>query len=173
MSNSLRVVCLLTLCTLIAFSGTFFTPQTSAKNANCKHVNGHAVWTLIPATNDPFGRVLGPSTGNLKGAVTTFLTSFTPQPDGSIHATSSDVWVVGAQDILAFSGSTTLTPIPSQPLGTVSESSVLTVVGGTGDFAGATGTLQVTGTGFNIFGPNAGLGNTYFEVSYEGEICTN
>jgi hypothetical protein len=35
----------------------------------CKDVNARAVTTAIPAPNDPLGRFVGSSTGNLKGAV--------------------------------------------------------------------------------------------------------
>jgi hypothetical protein len=46
----------------------------------------------------------------------------------------------------------------------------LTVIGGSGKYAGATGTVYVTGTGYNLFGPNAGPGSTFFDVRYRGQI---
>ena len=51
---------------------------------HCDRVEGKAVWTLIPAPNDPLGRVLGPATGDLKAAVSAHLTSLGPQPDGTL-----------------------------------------------------------------------------------------
>ena len=142
-----------------------------ADDDRCKDVNGHDVATAIPAPNDPLGRTLGSSTGDLKAAISAVLTSLTPQADGSIQATSMDVWVLGPQDILIFNGKPTVTPIPGAPVGTVSVSGTLTVAGGTGKFAGASGVLQLTGTGFNLFGAKAGPGSTYFEENYKGKIC--
>jgi hypothetical protein len=137
----------------------------SAARANddrCKDVNGQFVLTLIPAPNDPMGRVLGSSTGDLKAAISVSNTSET---------TALGVWVLGPQDILIFNGSFSATPIPGAPVGTISISATLTVAGGTGKFAGAIGVVQSTGTGFNFFGPNAGPGSTYVEEKYKGNIC--
>jgi hypothetical protein len=136
----------------------------------CKHVEGQAGGTSIPA-NDPLGRSLGSSTGGLKAAVSGYLTSLTPQPDGTIRVTSVEVFVLGPQDILVFTCLTTGTPVPGAPVGTASFSSIYTVAGGTGEFVGASGTLNVTGMIFNAFGPNAGPGSTHSESTYTGNIC--
>lgn len=151
--------------------GTSASPAMTAGNDDCENVTGKGVWTLIPS-DDPLGRVLGPTTGSLKGAVTANLTSLAPAPGGSFQATSNEVWVLGPQDTLQFDGAATFTPVPGAPIGTVSDSLTLTAVSGTGKYAGATGTINVTGTGYNLFGPNAGPGNTFFEVRYQGTICT-
>jgi hypothetical protein len=132
-----------------------------ADDDKCKDVNGHDVVTVIPAPND-LGRVLGQSIGDLKASISTVLTSDT---------TSLDVWVLGPQDILIFNGNVNLAPVPGAPEGTVSGSATLTVTGGTGEFAGASGALYLTITGFNVFGPNAGPGSTYFDETYKGNIC--
>lgn len=137
----------------------------SAARANddrCKDVNGHFVLTVIPAPNDPMGRVLGASTGDLKAAISVSNISET---------TALGVWVLGPQDILIFNGSFSAAPIPGEPVGTISISATLTVAGGTGKFAGASGVVQSAGTGFNFFGPNAGPGSTYVEEKYKGNIC--
>jgi len=141
-------------------------------DAKCKKVNGHATWTLIPSPNDPFGRILGPSTGDLKAAISAYITTLTPGADGVLSATSVEVWVLGAQDILVFDGEATFTPIPGQPIGTVYDELTLTVAGGTGAYDGATGTLHVTGVGHNIYGPDSGPGSGFFEIRYQGEVCT-
>jgi hypothetical protein len=137
----------------------------------CRNVNGRATWTIIPSPNDQFGRILGPSTGDLKASISAYITSLVTQPDGSLKATSVEVWVLDAQDILVFDGKATFTPIPGKPVGPVYDELSLTVSGGTGVYAGATGSVQVTGTGHNLFGPGAGPGNGYFQVSYRGNIC--
>ncbi len=143
-----------------------------ADDSKCKKVNGHALWTLIPAPNDPFGRILGPSTGDLKASISAIINSLVADPGtGVITAESLEVWVLGATDIFIANGHATFTPIPGQPIGTVQDNLTLTVVGGTGEFAGATGTINVTGTGHNIFGPNAGPGKGFFDVDYKGTVC--
>jgi hypothetical protein len=152
-------------------------PAFAGDQNNCKTVVGKAEWTLIPPTNppatEPLGRVLGPATGDLKAAVTAYLTGLTPNATFSeFHATSVETWSTGAQDLLLFAGDATFTAIPDQPVGTVADSLTLTVIGGSGKYAGATGTVYVTGTGYNLFGPNAGPGSTFFDVRYRGQICT-
>src|SRR5919206_154167 len=99
------------------------------------------------------------STGDLKAAIFVFNTSET---------TAVGVWVLGPEDILIFNGSVSATPIPGAPVRTISISATLTVAGGTGKFAGASGVVQSEGTGFNLFGPNAGPGSTYVEEKYKG-----
>ena len=145
-------------------------PARAAENGQCQTVTGKGQWTLIPS-NDPLGRVLGPTTGNLKASVSATLLTLVPGPNG-IAATSDEVWVLGPQDVIRFAGAATFTPIAGAPDGTVADSLTLTVVSGTGQYAGATGTINVTGTGYNLYGPAAGPGGTFFDIRYRGTICT-
>ena len=147
----------------------FASPSISADD-RCKNVTGKAVWTLVPAA-DPLGRLVGPNTGVLKAAATSSLTSLVPQPNGSLIGTGNHVWVLGPQDLLVFSGVATFAPLAGEPIGTVSDSETLTVISGTGKYAGATGTIIVTGIGYNVFGPAAGPGSTFFDVRYDGTVC--
>lgn len=135
----------------------------------CKRAHGRVELTLIPSANDPLGRSIGPSSGTLKGAVSSLITSFVPGGGGVINATTTDVLVAGPTDIVVSNATTVYTPIPTAPAGTFSVATTQTIVSGTGKYAGATGTLQVTGTGYDLFG---GVGNTYFDLEYEGQICT-
>ena len=64
-------------------------------------------------------------------------------PDGSLKATSIHTWVLGPQDVRLSNGQTTLTPVAGAPIGTVTESLTLTVIGGSGQYAGATGTMTL------------------------------
>jgi hypothetical protein len=145
-----------------------------ADASSCKTYNGNAVWTLIASPNDPFGRVLGPATGDIKAVTSAYIVTLVADPtSGIITATSVETWVSGPKDMLVFSGHATFTPIPGQPVGTVYDSNTLTVTGGTGIYAGATGFLNVTGAGFNIFGPNSSPGNGFFDIFYSGNICTS
>jgi hypothetical protein len=142
-----------------------------AQDQKCRHVAGNATWTLIASPGDPLGRVLGPATGDLKAAISAYLTALTPQADGSLKATSVETWVLGAQDTLTFAGTATFTPLAGQPTGTFHDALHLTVSSGTGKYADATGTIEVRGIGYNIVGPAAGPGNSFFAVRYEGDIC--
>ena len=165
-----------TLTTLVSLSVAvllFAQPAHADKKdaVSCKRVRGHATWTLIPAPNDPFGRIVGPSRGTLKAAISAIITSLTELPGGALAAKSLEVWVLGAQDILIADGEATFTPIPGQPIGTVHDELTLTITGGTGAFSDATGTIQVTGVGHNIFGPDSGPGSGFFEVTYDGKVC--
>jgi hypothetical protein len=107
----------------------------------------------------------------LKASVSAYLNSLIPNGDGSFTATSTEVWVLGPNDLIMFSGIATFTPIPGQPLGTVADSLTLTATFGTGAYAGVTGTVNVTGVGRNLFGPGAGPGSTFFDIAYKGNIC--
>jgi hypothetical protein len=156
------------LCLMI---GTTASSARTVVNQDCQTVTGKGQWTLIPS-GDPLGRVLGPTTGNLKASVSASLISLAPNPNGSLSATSDEVWVLGPQDVIRFAGAATFTPIADAPLGTVADELTLTVASGTGQYAGATGTIKVTGTGYNLFGPAAGPGSTFFDVRYRGTICT-
>jgi len=137
----------------------------------CKNVHGKVDLTVIPSPNDPLGRSIGPSTGALKGAVSSTLTSLIPV-GGEIHVTSLDVLVAGPTDIITSNATTTYAPIPGEPIGTVSVETAQSITSGTGKYAGATGTIVVTGTGYNLFGPGAGPGSTWFDLKYEGTVCT-
>jgi hypothetical protein len=158
----------------IFIATSMFSPTVSSGQGNptnCQNVSGQAQFILIPAPNDPFGRILGPATGTLRAAITAIVTNLTPTPTGAIEATSIETWVMGPLDQLLFDGRATFTPLPGQPIGTVDDKLTLTVKSGTGQYAGATGTIAVTGTGYNLFGPDAGPGKTYFQVNYSGSIC--
>jgi hypothetical protein len=156
---------------LVLMIGTTASSARATGNPNCQTVTGKGQWTLIPSA-DPLGRVLGPTTGSLKASMSATLKSLTPNPNGSLTATSEEVWVVGPQDVITFDGVATFTPVADAPIGTVADELTLTVASGTGQYAGATGTINVTGTGYNLFGPAAGPGSTFFDIRYRGTICT-
>jgi hypothetical protein len=106
--------------------------------ADCHHVRGSIAETRIPS-NDPIGRLLGTVTGVLNGASTVFLTS--PPP----NVTSYDVFLTTAGDVLIATGvSAPRTPVPGEPGEFVSHVD-LTVVGGSGKYAEATGTMTFDG----------------------------
>jgi hypothetical protein len=146
--------------------------RPDAKERGCQTVEGQIIELEVPANevNNPVnhGRVVGPVTGALKGAVTSILTGgATPPPGASLAVTTQNVFVTKDGDMLVASGLAVLT---FNADGTVKDDATLTVLGAasTGKFAGATGTIELTGTGFN-FGGGPGVGR--FEFDYRGEIC--
>lgn len=165
-----RVNVAVTAAAMVAASA-MATPALAEGKDGCHVAEGKAVWTLIPPSvapaSDPLGRVAGPTTGDLKAAVTAYLTGISFEPDG-VHTTSVETWVVGPQDVLLFSGIELFTPIPGTA--DVVDKNTITVIGGSGKYAGATGTLDVTGTGYNFL-PSPTPGSTFFELRYRGTIC--
>jgi hypothetical protein len=132
--------------------------------AECQNVVGGIMDVLIPAPNDPFGRILGNVNGVLNGAVTTFLDSLSP--DG-IDFTSIDVFVTNRGDMLTATGSGTQTPVPTNP----SEQTInvtLTITGGSGKYDGATGMITLTGLAQNVTGA-PGVGSIF--ETYRGSVC--
>ena len=126
--------------------------------ADCQSLVGSMTETIIPpAPNDPYGRALGIVNGVLNGASTSVVTS----PDGS---TSSDVIVTNRGDILTGTGAITLTPVPGSSDFTVNV--ILTITGGSGKYAGATGTLTYQGQA-NV--DAAGTFHVY--ATYRGSVC--
>ena len=105
--------------------------------ADCHKVRGSIAETSIPS-NDQFGRLVGTVTGVLNGASTVFITS--PPP----NVTSYDVFLTTAGDVLIATGVPTRTPVPGEPGEFISHAD-LTVVGGFGKYAEATGTMTFDG----------------------------
>ena len=145
--------------------------------AQCDKVKGKM--TEIPvdpfaAPGDPFGRTVVSTQGNLSATGTAVLTSVGPGPTpGTLGATSRYVLVFSPADQLIASGNLVITPIPNAS--DVSTTLTLAIVGGRGKYAGATGAIEATGTGFNFFplppGPSAANALT-FEYTFSGQICT-
>jgi hypothetical protein len=135
--------------------------------ADCQYVRGGIRETQIPAPNDPMGRTLSNVDGVLNGAGTSLVTSTNQAAGGVLTATSLDVFVTTEGDMLTATGAVKLTPIPAKPPGEFTENATLTVTGGSGKYAGATGTITLEGLAHNLFGP----GLTTFHVIYQGSVC--
>lgn len=152
------------LCTL-----TLLGPGVGQAAAACQTVAGKILEVQVPSS-DPFGRVAGPVTGTLNGGATAILTSLIPGPSDTLTATTEDTFVLNGGDMLVTTGNAVFSPVPGQP-GTFADALTLTVNGAasSGRFAGATGTITVTGVGFNL---GAGPGVTFFELRYRGEVCS-
>jgi hypothetical protein len=124
--------------------------------ADCHNVRGSIAETRIPS-NDQFGRLLGTVTGVLNGASTVFITSLTP-------VQSYDVFLTTGGDVLIATGVPTRTPVPGQPGEFVSHVD-LTVVGGSGKYAEATGTMTFDGTSHTGTVPQTA------DLVYQGTVC--
>jgi hypothetical protein len=127
-----------------------------ARAADCQYVRGSIAETSIPS-NDQFGRLLGTVTGVLNGASTVFITSRSP-------VTSYDVFKTTQGDTLIAIGAPTRTPVPGQP-GEFITHVELTVVGGSGKYAEATGWMQFDGQSHTADVPPTA------ELIYKGSVC--
>ena len=126
--------------------------------ADCHYVRGSIAETRIPS-NDQFGRLLGTVTGVLNGASTVFITS--PPP----NVTSYDVFLTTAGDVLIATGvSAPRTPVPGEPGEFISHVD-LTIVGGFGKYAEATGTMTFDGTS------HTGTVPPTADLIYKGTVC--
>ena len=127
--------------------------------ADCKYIRGGIAETAIPSSNDPIGRLLGTVTGVLNGASTVFLT--TPPP----NVTSYDVFLTNAGDVLIATGvSAPRTPVPGEPGEFISHVD-LTIVGGFGQYAEATGTMTFDGVSHTLTVPRT------VDLTYKGTVC--
>jgi hypothetical protein len=125
--------------------------------ADCHYLRGSIAETRIPS-NDPFGRLLGTVTGVLNGASTVFITS--PPP----NVTSYDVFLTTAGDVLIATGVPTRTPVPGEP-GEFITHVDLTVVGGSGKYAEATGMMTFDGRSHTTTVPPTA------DLIYKGTVC--
>jgi hypothetical protein len=124
--------------------------------ADCHQLRGSIAETRIPS-NDQFGRLLGTVTGVLNGASTVFITSLSP-------VRSYDVFLTTAGDTLIAIGAPMRTPIPDQP-GEFITHVDLTIVGGSGKYAEATGTMTFDGQSHTGTVPPSA------DLVYRGTVC--
>jgi hypothetical protein len=124
--------------------------------ADCHYLRGSIAETRIPS-NDPLGRLLGTVTGVLNGASTVFITSVNP-------TRSYDVFVTTQGDMLIAIGAPTRTPVPGDPGEFISHVD-LTIIGGAGKYAEATGTMTFDGTS------HTGTVPPTADLIYRGTVC--
>ena len=148
---------------LLAATAAAATPVEAA----CSPAGGKFIEHILSrdaAPNDPAGRVVGNVDGTLQGAMTAFITSLSPARDGGFDVGTYDAFATDAGNILYIKGSGRWTFIKN---GFYQVQLTLTIVGGSGAYAGATGTLTTLGVGNNV-GPGSGE----FVQEYTGQICT-
>jgi hypothetical protein len=125
--------------------------------ADCKYVRGSIAKTRISLGTEPT-RLLGTVTGVLNGAVT--VTILSPPP----NVRSLDIFVTKSGDVLRAEGLPTRTPVPGEP-GEFITHVDLTVVGGSGKYEGAYGTMEFDGLSHTAAVPPTA------ELIYKGTVC--
>ncbi len=157
---SLLPAALLTAVALVFMLGT-----SAARAQQCKIVHGHFIDQVLvppPTCTSPLGLcVSGQAIGGLKGDFLATLTSITP----SIDTPVTDV-VFETADLVLHTKDGDLqlkeaVAYNADPNGHGDLGDVVTAVGGTGKWVGATGRLRVWGN----------LIVTESDVNYEGEVC--
>ncbi|HEV2803153.1 MAG TPA: hypothetical protein VGW12_21985 [Pyrinomonadaceae bacterium] len=161
-----RIVFVALLVASIAAAGAL--PRVRAGQppaAKCKQVRGHATSHTVPAAEcaSPIGLcAAGQLYGGINGELTLVATSLTPTQD----TPATGVFVYTADDIIRTKRGDIYTKdagvLNLTPGGTGDDMSISTITGGTGDYAGATGTLRIYGTFSDAGG----------EFNYEGQVCT-
>jgi hypothetical protein len=128
--------------------------------ANCTKVGGAILTNFINETT-----TLGSASGDLKGALGVSVLSVTPGPNGSTVFHNQHQWVTEAGDTIFLApANATAYPIPAAPgLFSAVYSSGAQITGGTGRFAGASGSLAVFGA------LNLTLGQVV--LRYSGQVC--
>ena len=161
---SKRIATATLLAVALASAALFSAPAGNAAAARCKNVRGHVTsQTLTENCPSSIGLcATGQFYGAIRGELLLVATSLTPTQDtpvtGVLMYTADDVIKTKEGDIYTKdAGALNLTPGS-----TGDDVSIVTITGGTGAYAGATGRLRVSGT----FSEAGG------EFSYEGELCT-
>jgi hypothetical protein len=150
----------------LALAATLAAP-TPAQAQSCSEVSGKFNELILPqdsAPNDPAGRILGNVDGSLAGATTAFITALRPGLNGGLSVTTNNAFATLEGNILLANGSGDWAFIRN---GFYQVELTLTITGGTGKYAGATGTIRTLGVGNNV-GPGTGQ----FLQEYRGQVCT-
>ena len=138
----------------------------------CHDVAGRILWSVIPAPNEPFGRVLGSATGSLEGPTTDSILAF-ETPPGVVPIKTHDfpIFMTGPHDQLYGDAHATFTPTANPAI--VDDEQTIAITGGTGKFEGATGTIHAKGHGHNLLTtpPPDQAGQVFFNLAYWGEVC--
>jgi hypothetical protein len=96
-------------------------------------------------------------------------TPFRPALGGGYHFETADFWILGPTDTFSASG------VGRDAFLSGSDYDVditTNIGGGTGKFAGATGSIRLVGVVHNLIGAGSGSGKTYFDLHYTGSVCT-
>lgn len=129
--------------------------------AECRSVAGTIDATVVGG--EPIN-VLGNVSGDLAGSTRAVLTGQSEGDDGKVNLTLEHNFVTHGRNSLKTTDAAVWTPVPGQS-GVFHMATSYQIEGGTGAFAGATGSLQNDG----IADTNTGL----VTLRYSGEVCTD
>jgi hypothetical protein len=134
-------------------------PALFAGDPHCKQVGGAISTNFLDAST-----TLGTATGDLKGALGVTVQSVAPGPNGAIVFHNQHHWVTESGDTLSLQDADA-TALPTAIPGFVALSYTqgVQIIGGTGRFAGAKGSLTIWGA--------ADLSRQQIVLRYEGQIC--
>ena len=142
------------ICLLTAAGGA---AQSTRAQPHCVPVGGSLTTNFLDEAT-----TLGTATGDLQGAVSASLLGVAPGPNDAVVFTVQHHWVTAAGDTIHLNvARATAAPTAPDLFGIVSYP--VSIAGGTGRFAGATGTLQ------NIGAVDLRSQRTVFR--YEGTVC--
>lgn len=148
---------------ILGLAGT----TTAHAATTCVIIGGKLNEFILPqesAPTDPFGRIIGTVRGSLDGAVTAFLTSFVPSPNGDVRVTNNHAFATLEGNQIFTRGAANWTYIKN---GFYQVEMVLLIAGGTGKYINSTGEIRLLGVGNNV-GPGSGQ----FIDEYTGQICS-
>ncbi len=128
--------------------------------AECRSVAGTIDATVVGG--DPVN-VLGNVSGDLAGSTRAVLTGQSEGDDGKVNLTLAHDFVTHGRNSLKTTDAAVWTPVPGQN-GVFHMATTYRIEGGTGAFAGATGSLKNDG----VADTNSGL----VTLRYSGEVCT-
>lgn len=141
------VVCLLGMASLLA------------RAAECHAVGGTISTNFVNATTTS-----GTATGDLAGALGVSVLSIAQGPTGAVIFHNQHTWVTTTGDIISLAAAdATAFPTPVPGLYAASYINGVTITGGTGRFAKATGKIASWGA--------VNLANNEIVLRYEGTVC--
>lgn len=128
--------------------------------ANCHHIGGSILTNFIDQTH-----TLGSATGDLRGGLgVSILAPPSAGPNGSIVFHNHHQWVTESGETILFADAdATAFPTPAPGLLAVSYLNDVTITGGTGRYAGASGKIAVFGA--------VDLNKQELILRYEGQVC--
>lgn len=153
MKRIAAVVVLLGLTISLSLAGGSVSAQGDA--GACSAVGGTFMLNFIDETTG-----LAALSGDLSGAVRGVIVEMTAHEDGSMSFTAEHVINTVSGDMLMTQDEATLTPVEEGVFYMVQNQ---TIVGGTGEFAGVTGSLEE----FGVVNMSSGQG----VLRYSGELC--
>jgi hypothetical protein len=130
-------------------------------DVRCEHVTGEFVFSSLEFTSETTAVGVGTQTGDFPGTFHADYSNIRQGPGGPIKMDATHTLTTSDEDTLVTSDEILL--IPQAEPDVVRANSRLYIVGGTGEFAGATGLLHTSGT--------VNLDTLEGAIGFKGKIC--